>query len=152
MKDIPPIEGLIPHRGSMLLLGRVRAFEERWAVGECFPESGAWYADESGNMPAWIGIELMAQTAAAHVTLARRMEGLAPKMGVLLGTRAYRSEIDAFGAGILLEIRANQLFMESDGLGAYECSIASEGRIRARAILKVFEPGNVELFLQGYIS
>ncbi|MDR1275180.1 MAG: beta-hydroxyacyl-ACP dehydratase [Candidatus Accumulibacter sp.] len=147
--SIPPIEDLIPHRASMLLLDRVTAFGEKCAVGESLPTRGAWYADESGNMPAYIGIELMAQTAAAHVSLVKRMRGLPPKMGVLLGTRAYRSETGAFEAGVLLEIRVNQLFMESGGLGAYECAIVSGGAIKATAILKVFEPENVELFLQG---
>jgi predicted hotdog family 3-hydroxylacyl-ACP dehydratase len=150
MKTFPPIEELIPHRGAMRLIDRVSAFDEKRAIAESVPARDAWYADESGNMPAWIGIELMAQTAAAHVTLVKKMRGLPPKMGILLGTRAYHSEVVAFAAGISLEIEARQLFMESGGLGAYACSIASEGRVRASAILKVFEPEDLERFMKEY--
>jgi predicted hotdog family 3-hydroxylacyl-ACP dehydratase len=149
MKTFPSIEKLIPHRGSMRLIDCVIAFDEKFATVESVPVRDAWYADESGNMPAWIGIELMAQTAAAHVALVKRMKGLPPRMGILLGTRAYRSDVGAFAAKIPLEIQANQLFMESGGLGAYECSIASEGKVKARAILKVFEPENLENFIKS---
>ena len=150
--DIPPIEELIPHRDTMLLLDKVAEFEEKSVLGECVPAHNAWYSDESGNMPAWIGIELMAQTVAAHVALIKRMKGLPPKMGILLGTRKYHSEVESFIAGDILKIRVVQLFMDSGGMGAYECSIASGEMVRATALLKVFEPENVELFLQGYIS
>jgi predicted hotdog family 3-hydroxylacyl-ACP dehydratase len=152
MDAVPPIEELIPHRGTMLLLDKVMEFEEKRALGECVPARNAWYSDESGNMPAWIGIELMAQTVAAHVALLKRMKGLPPKMGILLGTRKYHSEAGSFIAGVNLKIRVVQLFMDSGGMGAYECSIASGETIRATALLKVFEPESVELFLQGYIS
>ncbi|CAH2907314.1 MAG: 3-hydroxydecanoyl-[ACP] dehydratase (EC [uncultured Paraburkholderia sp.] len=78
-----PIEAIIPHRGTMLLIDAVSAFSEETLSARATVHAGAWYADAQGAMPAWIGIELMAQAIAArgaqlliHVTeLLRSEEG-----------------------------------------------------------------------------
>jgi predicted hotdog family 3-hydroxylacyl-ACP dehydratase len=147
--EFPPIEALIPHRGTMLMLDRVLAFTEETALAEYTPQSAAWYADDNGNMPAWIGIELMAQTIAAHVALLKRQRGMPPKMGALLGTRSYRSTASTFAAGSALRIRAQLVLRDARGLGAYECSIGSAARVLATAILKVYEPDDFGAFVQG---
>ena len=148
----PPIEALIPHRGTMLLLDRVIEFSDEMAIAEYAPRCDAWYADEAGNMPAWIGIELMAQTVAAHVALVKRQEGLSPKMGALLGARSYRSTTESFSTGATLRIRAGMVLRDSSGLGAYECAIEGNGNVLAMAVLKVYEPENFELLVQGSID
>lgn len=147
--DLPPIEALIPHRGTMLLLDRVLAFSEETALAEYTPQSAAWYADDNGNMPAWIGIELMAQTIAAHVALLKRQQGMPPKMGALLGTRSYRSTAGSFAAGTALRIRVQSVLRDASGLGAYECSITLAATVVATAILKVYEPDDFGIFVQG---
>jgi predicted hotdog family 3-hydroxylacyl-ACP dehydratase len=148
MTDFPPIEELIPHRGTMLLIDRVIEFADGKAVADYSPRQDAWYADDCGNMPAWIGIELMAQTVAAHVALLRRRDDIAPKMGALLGTRAYRSSARSFAAGGTLRIRAELVLSDPSGLGAYACCIEADGKPLATALLKVYEPENFELFVQ----
>lgn len=146
---LPPIEDLIPHRGTMLLLDRVTAFSPEMAVAEYMPRRQAWYVDVNGNMPAWIGIELMAQAIAAHVALMKRRDGLPAKMGVLLGTRSFRSVPPWFDAGSLLQIRADMVLLDPGGLGAYDCRIMHEGQTLATSTLKVYEPENFEIFMQG---
>jgi len=148
MTDFPPVEELIPHRGTMLLIDRVIEFSDGIAVADYVPRQDAWYADASGNMPAWIGIELMAQTVAAHVALLRRRDGMAPKMGALLGTRAYRSSATRFAAGGTLCIRAELVLSDPSGLGAYACCIEADGKPLASAVLKVYEPENFERFVE----
>ena len=88
---LPPIEDLLPHRGTMLLLDRMISCDAENACAEYCPVSNAWYSDKDGDMPAWIGIELMAQTIAAQTTLIKVAEGAPPKQGVLLGSRRYQS-------------------------------------------------------------
>ena len=144
-----PVEDLLPHRGTMLLLDRVVRFAADTAVAEYAPRADAWYADDSGNLPAWFGIELMAQAVAVHVALTKRSAGLPVKMGVLLGTRIYRADVASFAAGRVLQIRAREIFRDESGLAGYECAIASDGRQLAEAVLKVFEPEDFGLFMQG---
>jgi predicted hotdog family 3-hydroxylacyl-ACP dehydratase len=146
---LPPIEDLLPHRGMMLLLDRVIDFAGASAATECVPRSDAWYADGQGNMPAWIGIELMAQTVATHVGLQKRAEGLPPRHGALLGTRSYRSAVPSFQAGEMLHICATLLFRDTGGFSAYDCNIARGGQEIATATIKVFEAEDFQSFLQG---
>lgn len=47
-------------------------------------------------MPAWFGIELMAQAIAAHVGLLSMRDGNPARPGVLLGSRKYEAHTPAF--------------------------------------------------------
>lgn len=146
----PPIETLIPHRGTMLLLDRVVDFAGDVAVAEYTPRRSAWYADPCGNMPAWIGIELMAQAVAVHVALTKSGQGASPKMGALLGARRYGASVASFAAGKALRIRVQLLFSDpGSGLGAYGSTIEQAGETLADSTLKVYEPENFELYMQG---
>ncbi len=149
MSEFPPIEQLLPHRGTMLLLDRVLACDAEAVTAERTVSPGAWYSDDSGAMPAWIGIELMAQAVVAHVSLRARLAGRPPKKGVLLGTRSLTSTRPAFAAGEVLAITAHLVFRDDSGLGAYDCDIAAGGSVVAAATLKVFEPADFDAFLQG---
>ncbi len=149
---LPPIEELLPHRGTMLLLDRVTEFAGGCLVAEYSPRPGAWYADASGNMSGWIGIELMAQAVAAHVAMNKRQAGLAPKIGALLGTRSYQMSpglAGSFAAGQLLRICVQEEFRDESGLAAYDCSIVQNGKTLATTMLKIYEPDDFELFVKG---
>ncbi|MGE5467382.1 MAG: beta-hydroxyacyl-ACP dehydratase [Ignavibacteria bacterium] len=147
--EFPPIEEVLPHRGAMLLLDRLVAFDAQSADAEYAPRADAWYADAEGSMPAWVGVELMAQAAAAHVGMTRRSAGEPPPMGALLGTRRFVSTRPAFAAGEVLRVRSVLSFRDASGLGAYDCSIAVGGEEVATATLKVFEPADFQAFLQA---
>ena len=73
MNAWPPIEEVLPHRGTMLLLDAVEDYAPTHACCSYTPRADAWYADADRALPAWFGIELMAQTVAAHVGLTARL-------------------------------------------------------------------------------
>lgn len=149
MSSIPAIESLLPHRGTMLLIDAITAWDAESASGETTPRADAWYAEADGSMPSWIGVELMAQTLAAHVGLVARSQGRSPKEGVLLGTRAYRATQPRFPAGETLTIHAHLNYRDDSGLGAYDCTISAGGVQLASATIKVFEPENFTTFLES---
>lgn len=99
IQDFPPVEELLPHRSNMRLLDRVVAADDLRVIAAFTPQADAWYADAEGNMPAWIGIELMAQAVAAQVALKKRQAGLPLKMGALLGSKRYLSKTGSFTGG-----------------------------------------------------
>ncbi len=146
----PDVAELLPHRGTMLLLDRVTGFTTDTATVQATPDAGAWYADAEGCMPAWIGLELMAQAVGVHVGLAHHYQGLPQKAGVLLGTRSYRSAAACFPAGTPLMVHAAMAFRDPSGLGSYECTISQPGNPvpLAEATLKVFEPQDFHAFVQ----
>ena len=146
----PAIEELLLHRENMLLLKEVIAFSPEAVACRSVPAPGTWYADANGDMPAWIGIELMAQAIAAHVALLSHREGRPPRPGALLGTRAYQSQRTAFPGGEPLTIRAQEACRTADGLASYDCAILSKaGEQLATAALSVYEPEDFDQFISG---
>jgi predicted hotdog family 3-hydroxylacyl-ACP dehydratase len=146
-QHLPPIETLLPHRGTMLLLDAVTDWDAESAVATARVHADSWYAADTGTMPSWIGIELMAQTIAAHVGLSARNQGRLPKPGILLGTRAYQATMSHFPAGGLLRVKASLIFRDASGLGAYHCLIMLDDHPVATATIKVYEPEDFNAFL-----
>lgn len=149
---LPPVEDVITHRGNMLLLDSLLAADEECCSAEYTPRPGEWYADANGDMPAWVGIELMAQTIAAYVGLQKHASGQPPRQGVLLGTRSYKTTAASYRAGMPLRIEARVSFRDESGLGAFECAISRPGapqEVLATAMLKVYEPEDFDAFIKG---
>ncbi|MFM0034453.1 hotdog family protein [Paraburkholderia strydomiana] len=147
-----PIEAIIPHRGSMLLIDAVDTFGEETLSARATVDAHAWYADADGTMPAWIGIELMAQAIAAHVALLAMRGGGRARPGVLLGSRSYKALQPAFAAGACLSIRVVELLRSEEGHGAYECTIHHGDVGCAEAVIKVFQPPDFQSFIEGSFS
>ncbi|WP_118183570.1 beta-hydroxyacyl-ACP dehydratase [Paraburkholderia phosphatilytica] len=152
----PPIEEIIPHRDTMLLLDAVTAFTGESIAATARVHAHAWYADADGAMPAWIGVELMAQAIAAHVGLLAIRAGGHALPGVLLGSQRYRAALPAFAAGARLQISAKELLRTDEGTAAYECAITcmkGEGEVErelwAEAIIKAFQPRDFQSFIEG---
>jgi predicted hotdog family 3-hydroxylacyl-ACP dehydratase len=146
MKPAPPIEELLPHRFGMLLVDRIVAWDPDGATVSASPRADAWHA-EAGGMPSRIGIELMAQAIAAHVSLVAWSKGEPPKKGVLLGARSYRATLAHFPAGSALNVTATKAFSDEGGMGAYDAAIELDGAEVAKARILVFEPPDFEAFL-----
>jgi predicted hotdog family 3-hydroxylacyl-ACP dehydratase len=112
----------------------------------------AWYADADGAMPAWIGIELMAQAIAAHVALLAMRGGGRARPGVLLGSRSYKALQPSFAGGAQLSIHVAELLRSEEGHGAYECTIRHGDASCAEAVIKVFQPRDFQSFIEGSFS
>ena len=59
---------------------------------------------EDAGVPAWAGVEYMAQTIAAHAGVEARARGEPPAIGFLLGTRAYSTSVEKFPNGSKLTV------------------------------------------------
>ena len=143
------IESYVPHRDGMLLVDAIVSADQTSIEVEARVRPDRWYSDSAGAMPAWIGIELMAQTVAAHVGHLSHMRGLPPKQGVLLGTRCYESTTPVFAADTALRVKAIEVYQDAAGFGAYDCEICSGERLLASASLKVFQPDDFRSFVES---
>lgn len=143
------ITQLVPHRGTMLLVDRVLADDALGISVEATIKPDGPFATEDG-MPAWVGIELMAQTVAAWAGLRRLEAKEAVRLGFLLGTRRYECTQPFFPFGARVEVKAKQELVAENGLAVFACQISLEGHIVANAQLNVFQPSNVEQYLQGH--
>jgi predicted hotdog family 3-hydroxylacyl-ACP dehydratase len=143
------VHEVLPHRGTMLLIDTIERCTEAAIEVRATARRDAWYADGDGAMPAWIGIELMAQAIAAHVGLLAMHAGGRARPGVLLGTSGYKAHRSAFDAGADLRIGARELLRGDEGHGAYECTIHIGDRCCAEAVVKVYQPNDFQSFIEG---
>jgi predicted hotdog family 3-hydroxylacyl-ACP dehydratase len=145
----PAVDDVLPHRGTMRLVDEIAAFSDQAVTVLAQVDSEAWYADADGAMPAWIGIELMAQAIAAHVGLLAMRSGGRARPGVLLGASRYETQATSFARGTRLRIEAKEVLKSEQGHGAYECTIAAGERCVAQAVVKVFQPQDFQAFIEG---
>lgn len=144
----PPLEpaDVLPHRPPMLLLDRISDYAEDWIEAQVDIRADSPFAQDDG-VPAWVGIEYMAQAVCAWSGIEQRSRGEAPGIGLLLGTRRYDSDRAAFACGLQLTVRAQLAWRDDQDLGAFECEIREGGTCIARGQLKVYRPADVHSFL-----
>jgi predicted hotdog family 3-hydroxylacyl-ACP dehydratase len=137
-----PIGELLPHGPEMTLIERLTEYSPRRSVATVTVTPRSRFVD-GGGVPAWVGIEYMAQTIAAHAGYEGRLRGVPPAIGFLLGTRAYRTDIGVFPLGVTLTISVEPLLSDAK-LGAFQCAIATD-RVVATAVVNTYQPSADEL-------
>ena len=137
-----PIGELVPHGPGMTIIDRLVEYGPKRSVATVAIERTRRFFADTG-VPAWVGIEYMAQTIAAHAGYEARLRGERPTIGFLLGTRAYRSEVAEFSLGAALTITIESLVADA-GFGAFQCAIATD-RVVATAVVNTYQPSPREL-------
>lgn len=134
-----PLETLLSHRAPSLYIDGLISADATHCRTYMVVSSTALYADENGHMPGWFGLELMAQCISTYSGHLRRQHGKGLELGYLLGTQHYDCMRSHFPAGTRLEIEANVIFQDGEGLSAFDCVILEDDQIVAKCVLKVFE-------------
>jgi predicted hotdog family 3-hydroxylacyl-ACP dehydratase len=147
--SLPDIKSLVPHSGTMSLLDTLLAADAESLSARVGITPQTLFC-EDGAVGAWVGVEYMAQAVAAHAGYKARLRGEPVRVGFLLGTRRYSCAVPAFAAGSTLDIQVRCALQGETGLGAFDCRIvdAQHGTELATATITVFQPENVEEFLQ----
>ena len=130
---------LVPHRGRMSLLDSIVEYGVDWLRARVTPAPGAAFANAAG-VPAWVGIEYMAQAAAAFGGIEQVQKGESPSIGLLIGARYYRCMLDNFIFGVSLDVIAKIAMRDADDFAAYDCRIEAGGRHLAECTLKAYRP------------
>src|SRR5579859_1895644 len=135
----PPAAELLPHTGRAVLIDKVLedTRDSIRASAHVTPENP--YFVPGHGLPAWVGIELMAQAIAAHAGLSGRRQQRPPRAGMLLGTRRYEATLPYFPEGAELEVRADRDFGDDGGLAACACTILCGGETVVRATIIIVE-------------
>lgn len=142
------IDALLPHRDSMRLIDRLLDWQEESIVVEVdVPAHGLFTTAE--GVPAWVGVEYMAQAIAAWAGAKARQAGGEPSIGFLLGTRRYTAHQPYFAAGSCLRVEAQCELMGENGLGMFACRISVGGTELAVANVAVFEPRDAMAYLES---
>lgn len=146
MKINYSVDEVVSHRKPMSLLDSIEDYSELELVARAIITADNAFLVGAG-VPAWVGIEYMAQAVAAWAGVGALQRQEAIKVGFLVGTRRYKVSRPEFPVGAVLMVHARQLFMAENGLGAFDCRIEGEDgeghSIEASASLNVFQPTNV---------
>lgn len=140
MIEPPVISDLVPHAGRMLLLERLLDSGADYVTCEVLVRADGMF-DRDGRVPAWLGVEYMAQTIAAYSGLQAQASGQPLRLGFLLGSRRFETNVQDFICGEVLQVRAVRLLAGDSGLGAFECTLEGE-TARQRATLSVYSPAD----------
>lgn len=145
MTNYPCISQLLPHDEPMILIDR--ALDIQQDTIHCQVDIGPknpFFNTESQTVPAYVGIEFMAQSVAAWSGYHAMKKGQPPPIGFLLGSRRYSSHCDLFTAGQQLDIYAEQM-MEDNGMAVFTARIDCEGDTIATCQLNVYVPSTEKL-------
>jgi predicted hotdog family 3-hydroxylacyl-ACP dehydratase len=137
---------LVPHSGKMSLLSDIVDYGEDWLQAAVVITPGSTFADHEG-VPAWIGLEYMAQTIAAYSGLQERLHGGKPRIGFLLGARKYSCNVERFAMGQRLLLKVIPEVLGGNGLNVFSCELHGDG-VSASAVVNVFQPADADRFLQ----
>ncbi len=142
------LEDLLPHRTPMLLLDDIIKITDTSAQARVHITPDSAFFDASlGGVPAWVGMEYMAQTIGLWIGQRQRQASLPIKPGFLLGTRLFECEQAVFAAGTTLQVDATNVYLDNDGIGSFNCTVSTEALI-ARAQIKAFLPDNPDDFIR----
>lgn len=134
-----PLAELLPHAGDMILIDQVDSCDDEQIHTRTRVRPGGLFNRADGSLPAWVGVELMAQSVAAYAGCRARRNGQPVELGFLLGTRKYECAAESFPAGAELHIHALRSLEDENGMGVFECHLRGPG-IHASARLNVYRP------------
>ena len=134
-----PLAELLPHAGDMILIDGITSFDDEQIYTTLTVKPDGLFSLPDGSLPAWVGIELMAQSVAAFAGCHARQKGNPAELGFLLGTRKFECNVEAFPIGSELTIHGIRSLEDDNGMGVFECHIHGPG-IEASARLNVFRP------------
>jgi predicted hotdog family 3-hydroxylacyl-ACP dehydratase len=134
----------------MILIGGLDEFTNESAT--CWldiNEQSAFYQKDKSGVPAYIGIEYMAQSIAAFAGAKALEQGKPVQIGFLLGSRKYQQAQNYFNNGSHLKVKIVELHKETSGLGVYSCEISNQKNMIASAQVNVFLPNDPKDFVEN---
>ncbi|MTD25359.1 ApeP family dehydratase [Erwinia sorbitola] len=148
MSEYQPAACYLPHAAPMVLVERVIMVsdEEAHCQVRISPDGVlAPFLTPEGALPAWFGIEIIAQTIGVWSGWhGRQQQQQAPRPGMLLGGRGYRCQQAQFPAGSVLDVRVS-LLMRDEKMGSFDGVITIDGNTWASGRLNTYQPDEQEL-------
>ena len=139
--------GMLPHASSMLLVDRLVSSNDCSVVIETTIKDD--YPFSNGVAGSWIGLELMAQSAAVLSRLRNSEKALKPSLGFLLGSRSFIAHLPEFAPGqkVTIEVQIDPESLTQPTITA-SCIIKDDsGCLICEGTLTLLEPNDDALYL-----
>lgn len=142
MSEPESLAQLLPHADPMILLSGYEPSPSPDTVDawiDIAPDS-PFYVPESGGVPGCVALEYMAQSMALCIGSIRRVRGLGPKLGFVLGSRRLETAIPFFRNGERYRVHVHCTYHD-ESFGSFDCFIAdAAGAVVATAQMTAFQP------------
>ena len=129
----------VVHRPPMLLLDRLVEIAPEYAVCEWRVQEEHAFLIPGRGVPAYIGVEYMAQCNAVHAGARERALGLSPQLGLLLGTRHFKADVHYFEVNSTYQVECRELARSTEGMASFECQIFLNGKTIVKARIAVLQ-------------
>jgi predicted hotdog family 3-hydroxylacyl-ACP dehydratase len=142
------VNDYLPHTPPMRLIEFISASSETSVTTLTrLTSESAFYCAEAGGIPAWVGLEYLAQTAAVWVGLEDVRNGRPVDPAFLISARQYTVTEPVFVVGQDLFAEVKVEMIEQD-IVAFSGQITdAHGRIMANAVFTAYRPENVWSYL-----
>jgi predicted hotdog family 3-hydroxylacyl-ACP dehydratase len=140
---------LLPHEGRMLLLDEMIDAGPEHVTCTVAIRRDTMFCDGVNGVPSWVGLEYMAQAMSTFSGIDQARAGARPTIGLLLGSRSYKTEVPYFAIGAQLRVHAALLLRDESNLVAFSCTIAEGERVLARGDIKGYRPKDVMAIIRG---
>jgi predicted hotdog family 3-hydroxylacyl-ACP dehydratase len=147
--DSLSIESILPYAGRMRLLDELRDHGPEHVTCGVTIHGQAMFCEGASGVPAWVGLEYMAQACCAFSGIEEVRDGRRPSIGLLLGSRSYESRVEYFAPGSVLAVRAELLLRDESDLVAFACTIHHGDDVLARGDVKAYRPKDVLALIRG---
>ena len=126
----------------------VLGHEVGWLEAGLVVRAGTAFSEADGSLMPWVGVEIMAQAVSAFATASADRDG-DPRIGLLLGVREYRCDVERFPPGARLVARVEESTRDEQRMAVFDCWLSEDGTVVAQGRLTVFEPDGIREYLAG---
>lgn len=143
------LDVLLPHAGPMVLLDRIVAIgDETVCAVVTVRRDGLFAGPHEAGVPAWLGMEYLAQVIAAWSGFHKRARGRAVHPGFLAGAWAFHSSVGTLPYGVVLTVEAERLLEDGEGIGVFDGRVTGAG-VEQTVRLKVYLPEDPDRYWAG---
>lgn len=146
------IDQVLPHAGHMLLLDELIEHRSTDVTCAVTIRPDTVLCDGVNGVPAWVGMEYMAQTTCAYSGVMEVREGIKPKISLLLGTRAFKTNVDFFPVGARLIVTSELVMRDEDDLAVFNCRILCNDEEWASCDIKAIRPADVHNLIREQLN
>ncbi len=125
--DLPPLDEVLYHKGSALLLDRVIEHTDLQTIAHIDAGKSRWLQARDGSIPTWLAIEYMAQCMAAHEGLFSYIHNREVHGGFLMSVSRLKIHVVEIPIEMSLHVCSRPLRGRPElGAISHTCSIFTE--------------------------
>jgi predicted hotdog family 3-hydroxylacyl-ACP dehydratase len=146
------LSSLLPHKGKMLLLSRLREYDTRkrsLTAEYDISESCIFFDPKLGGIPSWVCFEFMAQSISTLSGLMGREAGLGPKPGFILSVSSMELKLSVLKplTTAVIQVRED---CRIDQVYTFNCEVMLGEKSAATAKLTVMDVDDIDQWEQEY--